>query len=154
MLDCGNCLAQLLREGVFWCESCAGRSIKLCFTFCKMTYSSSAWQSRLHPCTPYEETRACKNSQPGQEQHNLRLNTSANQQELTQVGVGRKCAPCRNRSTRSSLRGPIQCNVAPSEGSSVSTSAPLLRAHVAYISAVVTPNPNLRSRTFRALPKK
>jgi hypothetical protein len=28
MLDGENCLAQLLWEGVFWCESCMGRSTR------------------------------------------------------------------------------------------------------------------------------
>ena len=62
--------------------------------------------------------------------------------------------PCRNSNTRSFRLGPIQCNVAPSGRSSVSTPAPLLRAHIAYISAVVIPDPILKSKAFFTLPRR
>lgn len=62
--------------------------------------------------------------------------------------------PCRYSNTRSSRLGPIQCSAAPSESSSVSTSAPLLCAHFAYAPAVVSGNANLISEAFCAFPKR
>lgn len=41
VLDGGYCLAQLLREGLFWCESCVtDQQQNLAFTHCKKTHNS------------------------------------------------------------------------------------------------------------------